>query len=96
MRFAGYRQPPSGRWKFVLALMLAVSFGRPAMADRNGTFCVFLSAFYAERGQVRSHVVEVSTADFKHYSGQFSILTESKTVGSACAHPTYGSGTVST
>lgn len=85
------------RWKLVLALMLAVSFGRPAMAEkkplidwnglknpvlsypnwsvkdtamayRNGTFYVFFSAFYAERGQVRSHVVEVSTADFKHYS----------------------------
>jgi hypothetical protein len=39
-----------------------------AMAHRNGRFYVFFSAFYAERGQVRSHVVEVSTADFKHYS----------------------------
>jgi hypothetical protein len=85
------------RWKFVLALMLVVSFGRPAMAQkkrfidwndlknpvlsypnwsvkdsamayRNGTFYVFFSAFYPDRGQVRSHVVEVSTPDFKHYS----------------------------
>jgi hypothetical protein len=85
------------RWKLVLALTLAVSFGRPAMAQkkpfidwnglknpvlsypnwsvkdtsmayRNGTFYVFFSAFYPDRGQVRSHVVEVSTRDFKHYS----------------------------
>src|SRR3984885_6137849 len=39
-----------------------------AMAYRNGTFYIFFSAFYPERGQVRSHVVEVSTRDFKHYS----------------------------
>ena len=79
-------------WKLVLALMLAVSFARPmmaqnkrfidwnglknpvlsypnwsvkdtAMAYRNGTFYIFFSAFYPERGQVRSHVVEVSTRD---------------------------------
>jgi hypothetical protein len=85
------------RWKLVLALMLAVTFGRPAMAQkkpfidwngfknpvlsypnwsvkdtsmayRNGTFYVFFSAFYPKRGEVRSHVVEVSTPDFKHYS----------------------------
>ncbi|MGA3225692.1 MAG: hypothetical protein ABSC65_18140 [Acidobacteriaceae bacterium] len=39
-----------------------------AMAYRDGTFYVFFSAFYPERGQVRSHVVEVSTHDFKHFS----------------------------
>jgi len=39
-----------------------------AMAYRKGMFYIFFSAFYPERGQVRSHVVEVSTKDFKHYS----------------------------
>src|SRR5690349_4707865 len=39
-----------------------------AMAYRNGVFYVFFSAFYEDRGQVRSHVVEVSTRDFKTYS----------------------------
>src|SRR5580698_1199980 len=39
-----------------------------AMAYRDGTFYVFFSAFYPERGQVRSHVVEVSTKDFAHFS----------------------------
>jgi hypothetical protein len=39
-----------------------------AMAFRDGTFYVFFSAFYDDRGQVRSHVVEVSTRDFKTYS----------------------------
>lgn len=39
-----------------------------AMAYRNGMFYVFFSAFYEDRGQVRSHVVEVSTRDFKTYS----------------------------
>jgi hypothetical protein len=39
-----------------------------AMAYRDGTFYVFFSAFYPERGQVRSHVVEVSTRDFEHFS----------------------------
>jgi hypothetical protein len=37
-----------------------------AMAYRKGIFYVFFSAFYPERGQVRCHVVEVSTPDFKH------------------------------
>ena len=40
----------------------------PAMAYRNDTFYVFFSAFYPERGQVRSHLVEVTTNDFKHFS----------------------------
>ena len=39
-----------------------------AMAYRNGVFYVFFSAFYEDHGQVRSHVVEVSTRDFKTYS----------------------------
>lgn len=39
-----------------------------AMAYRNGTFYVFFSAFYEDHGQIRSHVVEVSTRDFRKYS----------------------------
>jgi hypothetical protein len=39
-----------------------------AMAYRNGEFYVFFSAFYMDHGRVRSHVVEVSTKDFKTYS----------------------------
>ena len=39
-----------------------------AMAYRSGTFYVFFSAFYPDQGEVKSHVVEVSTRDFKHYS----------------------------
>lgn len=39
-----------------------------AMAYRTGTFYVFFSAFYPAKGDTRSHVVEVSTHDFVHYS----------------------------
>jgi hypothetical protein len=39
-----------------------------AMAFRQGTFYVFFSAFYEDHGRVRSHVVEVSTRDFRTYS----------------------------
>jgi hypothetical protein len=39
-----------------------------AMAYRDGVFYVFFSAFYEDHGQIRSHVVEVSTRDFKTYS----------------------------
>lgn len=39
-----------------------------AMAYRDRVFYVFFSAFYEDRGQVRSHIVEVSTRDFKNYS----------------------------
>lgn len=39
-----------------------------AMAYHNGQFYVFFSAFYMDRGRIRSHVVEVRTADFKVYS----------------------------
>jgi hypothetical protein len=39
-----------------------------AMAFDNGTFYLFFSAFYEDNGRVRSHVVEVSTRDFKTYS----------------------------
>lgn len=39
-----------------------------AMTYRGGRFFIFFSAFYQDRGMVRSHVVEVSTLDFKHYS----------------------------
>lgn len=39
-----------------------------AMAYRQGKFYVFFSAFYADHGRVRSHVVEVETRDFTRYS----------------------------
>ncbi len=39
-----------------------------AMAYRKGTFYIFFSAFYTDHGRIRSHVVEVSTHDFKTYS----------------------------
>jgi len=39
-----------------------------AMAYRDGTFYVFFSAFYPEGGRIRSHVAEVSTRDFRHFS----------------------------
>ncbi len=39
-----------------------------AMAWHRGRFYLFFSAFYRDRGQVRSHVVEVSTRDFLHFS----------------------------
>jgi len=39
-----------------------------AMAYRSGTFYIFFSAFYKDHGRIRSHVVEVSTRDFKTYS----------------------------
>lgn len=40
----------------------------PAMVYRNGRFFVFFSAFYKDKGQIRSHVVEIRTKDFKHFS----------------------------
>lgn len=39
-----------------------------AMAHRKGVFYVFFSAFYYDESQVRSHVVEVTTKDFKKFS----------------------------
>lgn len=39
-----------------------------AMAYRDGIFYVFFSAFYPKQVDTISHVVEVSTTDFKHYS----------------------------
>jgi hypothetical protein len=39
-----------------------------ALSYRKGIFYVFFSAFYSDRGQIRSHVVELSTRDFKQYS----------------------------
>ena len=39
-----------------------------AMAYRDGTFYVFFSAFYPKDSGTISHVVEVSTRDFKTYS----------------------------
>ncbi len=38
------------------------------IAYRNGTFYVFFSAFYHDKGRERSHVVGVKTKDFIHYS----------------------------
>jgi len=40
----------------------------PAMARSDGTYYVFFSAFYPDRGRLRSHVVEVSTRDFRTFS----------------------------
>jgi len=39
-----------------------------ALAQKDGVFYVFFSAFYEDYGQLRSHVVEVTTRDFKTYS----------------------------
>ena len=39
-----------------------------AVEYKDGTFYVFFSAFYDDNGRIRSHVVEVSTLDFKSYS----------------------------
>ncbi|HEV2418013.1 MAG TPA: hypothetical protein VGX94_09420 [Terriglobia bacterium] len=39
-----------------------------AIAYRDGVFYIFFSAFYEDRGRVRSHVAEVSTHNFKTYS----------------------------
>ncbi len=39
-----------------------------AMTYRDGVFYVFFSAFYDDHGRVRSHVVEVTTRDFKTFS----------------------------
>jgi hypothetical protein len=39
-----------------------------ACAWHDGQFYLFFSAFYEDAGRVRSHVVEVSTPDFVHYS----------------------------
>lgn len=39
-----------------------------AVAHRDGVWYIFFSAFYEDDGQVRSHMVEVSTMDFRAYS----------------------------
>lgn len=39
-----------------------------AVARRHKVFYIFFSAFYEDHGQIRSHVVEVTTRDFKTYS----------------------------
>lgn len=39
-----------------------------ACVYHDGTFHVFFSAFYEDRGRVRSHVVQVTTPDFKTFS----------------------------
>ena len=38
------------------------------IAYEDGVFYLFFSAFYEDNGRVRSHVVEVTTPDFKAYS----------------------------
>lgn len=66
-----YGQKPFLQWNSLSNPVLSYpnwSIKDAAMAYRNGTFYVFFSAFYQDRGRVRSHVVEVSTRDFKHYS----------------------------
>jgi hypothetical protein len=40
----------------------------PAMARQNGAYYIFSSAFYQDHGRLRSHVVEVSTRDFRTFS----------------------------
>ena len=35
---------------------------------KDGTFFLFFSAFYRDRGKIRSHVVEISTKDWKTFS----------------------------
>ena len=39
-----------------------------AMLERDGVFHLFCSAFFEHEGQVRSHVVHVTTRDFRDYS----------------------------
>lgn len=39
-----------------------------AAVHREGTFFLFFSAFYSSNGRIRTHLVEVSTKDFKAYS----------------------------
>lgn len=38
------------------------------MAEHQGQFYVFFSAFYRDAGRVRSHLVEVKTTDFQNFS----------------------------
>jgi hypothetical protein len=73
--FGGFAQTARGAdfiaWKSLHNPVLSYpnwSIKDSAMAHRDGVFYVFFSAFYEDRGQVRSHVVEVSTRDFKTYS----------------------------
>jgi hypothetical protein len=69
---ASARQPkPFIDWKDLDNPVLAYpewSIKDAAMDYRDGLFYVFFSAFYQDHGRVRSHVVEVSTPDFKTYS----------------------------
>ena len=44
-----------------------------AVVEDNGTWYVFMSSFYRSRGRIRSHVVGVTTRDFKTYSSPFLI-----------------------
>lgn len=72
--FCGLAQPaqkPFIDWKSLHNPILSYpnwSIKDVAMAYQGGVFYVFFSAFYEDGGQIRSHVVEVSTRDFKAYS----------------------------
>lgn len=75
LAFSGFAAQPGGAdfipWKNLQNPVLSYpnwSIKDAAMAYRDGVFYVFFSAFYEDHGKVRSHVVEVSTRDFKHYS----------------------------
>lgn len=68
---ASAQQTPFDHWTSLKNPVLSYpdwSIKDAAMAYREGTVYVFFSAFYQDRGRIRSHVVEVSTRDFKHYS----------------------------
>lgn len=70
-RLPALAQQPWIDWSALRNPVLAYphwSIKDPAMAYRRGEFYVFFSAFYQDRGRVRSHVVEVTTRDFRAYS----------------------------
>ncbi len=62
---------PAFRWEELRNPVLAYpnwSVKDYACAYKDGVFYLFFSAFYEDNGEVRSHVVEVATTDFKTYS----------------------------
>jgi hypothetical protein len=63
--------PPFIDWKNLHNPVLSYpnwSIKDVAMAHKDQVFYVFFSAFYEDGGQIRSHVVEVSTRDFRTFS----------------------------
>src|SRR5580700_1464189 len=65
------QKKPSLDWKSLSNPVLSYpdwSIKDSAMAYRDHTYYVFFSAFYPKEGETISHVVEVSTPDFKHFS----------------------------